>query len=55
MIVNSYKNVRDTKGATGNLFNILTTDRWRTLSDKVRAEKDKNNLISCKQKGSTET
>ena len=40
MRVNIYKNVRDTKGATANLFTILTTDKWRTLSDKVRAEKD---------------
>ncbi|NLZ95414.1 MAG: VirE protein, partial [Bacteroidales bacterium] len=41
MIVNIYKNVRDTKGATANLFSILTTDKWRHLSDKVRTEKDK--------------
>lgn len=41
MIVSIYKNVADTKGAQVDLFEILTTEKWRYLSDKVRAETDR--------------
>ena len=49
MIVSIYKNVTDTEGAKANLFKVLTTDRWRHLSDKVRAEKDKKKRDKLKQ------
>ncbi|GEM_PF-1419695 len=49
MIVSIYKNVADTKGAQVDLFEILTTDRWRHLSDKVRAETDKGKRNKLKQ------
>ena len=49
MIVSIYKNVADTKGAKAELFEVLTTDRWRNLSDKVRAETDKCKRNKLKQ------
>ena len=49
MIVSIYKTVKDTKGAKAHLFDILTTDRWRHLSDKVRAERDKAKQKKMKQ------
>lgn len=49
MIVSIYKNVTDTEGAKANLFDVLTTDKWRYLSDKVRAETDKTKRNKLKQ------
>ncbi len=49
MTVSIYKNVKDTNGTTVDLFNVLTTDRWRHLSDKVRAEQDKKKRDKLKQ------
>ena len=49
MIVSIYKNVSKTEGSTVNLFDVLTTDKWKHLSDKVRAEKDKAKRDKLKQ------
>ncbi len=49
MIVSIYKNVTDTEGAKADLFKVLTTDRWRSLSDKVRTEQDKKKRDKLKQ------
>lgn len=47
MTVSIYKNVADTKGENVDLFSVLTTNKWRHLTDKVRAEtnKDKRNRL----------
>ena len=47
MTVSIYKNVADTEGVKVDLFSVLTTNKWRHLTDKVRAEtnKDKRNRL----------
>lgn len=49
MIVSIYKNVADTKGAKVDLFEVLTTNRWQHLSEKVRAQTDKTKRDKLKQ------
>ena len=47
MTVSIYKNVADTEGVKVDLFSVLTTNKWRHLTDKIRAEtnKDKRNRL----------
>lgn len=40
MQVSIYRNVYDNIGLSGDLFDFLTTDKWKKLSDKIRREKD---------------
>ena len=49
MIVSIYENVSKTEGSTVNLFDVLTTAKWKHLSDKVRAEKEKAKRDKLKQ------
>ena len=50
MIVSIYKNVIETTGYKADIFYLLTTDKWRNLSDKVRAEPDKDKRDKLKKK-----
>ena len=49
MIVSIYKNVADTAGKNVDLFTVLTTTKWKHLTDRVRAETDKPTRDKLKQ------